>query len=559
MKKFFKILSVIFLLLFTACGSVTYNEVRRALEANLKKRYGKEFHIGFGGRRGFTVGNREETWYEFQIKPAAFSDEYYSFTGNVDIKKGIFGEKIDFVGDLYREILLNVSANEFYLPKLKEIFGENVLPIFYVDSGYIDEFPEFEKEMKDNLGKGRHIYVDGKIIVFGRVENDSDRKKYQEKIYEFIEYVKSQGFLEWTDLSIYIVDERILADNALSYINTLDKIRDVNEDFKILDEPFKNTSKERMKEKIESFPKKEIFDTLNRYHGYLLSANVSGEMALENNLFLNHNNKEEEFRVYGKPTYAESIGEYSKRYVENRYSSPEDIIFSDSISDEEIVDKENKKMNRRYYLDKELVWEEEYIINETAIDLSIRGRWELKYEKYYKDGKLYVFYDYLNKFKHTYDKDGKIIKTEIIKPSGTFYFENDRLVKGKYGSFETYFLDDGRLKVDNKYYSRYNNKKFYAKDIFLPLENGKEYIDKSHLCMLLDGEYTEYFGNTEKIFKKCFYKDGILDGEYLEYDLSGNITKKCFYKDGLLDGECVEYSSGKEKKRTVYENGVKIK
>ena len=63
--------------------------------------------------------------------------------------------------------MLNESANEFYLPKLKELFGENVLPIFNTDVGRLAIKPDFYttlKESKENRIlelKGESVYLDG--------------------------------------------------------------------------------------------------------------------------------------------------------------------------------------------------------------------------------------------------------------------------------------------------------------------------------------------------------------------------------------------------------------
>ena len=48
---------------------------------------------------------------------------------------------------------MNESANKFYLPKLKELFGENVLPVLDIKAEYIEE--EYVTEMKEKEVKAR--------------------------------------------------------------------------------------------------------------------------------------------------------------------------------------------------------------------------------------------------------------------------------------------------------------------------------------------------------------------------------------------------------------------
>ena len=56
------------------------------------------------------------------------NDSYYWGKGFVREKKG---QRYLWIGPL-----LNESTNEFYLPKLKELFGNNVLPIFNLGPAY---------------------------------------------------------------------------------------------------------------------------------------------------------------------------------------------------------------------------------------------------------------------------------------------------------------------------------------------------------------------------------------------------------------------------------------
>ena len=262
---------VIYIVLLILAYFLLRQDPVKILEKHLKKRNHKDFVIYYGGGRN----DGRSSWFEAEIYPKELVgtlkeyDEYYWAKGFVENGKG---------GDTYGGVLLNESANEFYLPKLKELFGENVLPIFEVDGYY--EKTDFQEEMARRREfykedpDGRFFKTNGRIYIFDRVENDKDREKYRNKIYEFINYMKETKTFEYVNLGIYIIDERILADGALEYIKSLKEIKDVNKDFKPLNEKFKNTSKESIQEKINSFPKKDIYKILNEYHGYLLSADI---------------------------------------------------------------------------------------------------------------------------------------------------------------------------------------------------------------------------------------------------------------------------------------------
>nr|WP_293991235.1 hypothetical protein [uncultured Fusobacterium sp.] len=175
----------------------------KELDKYLKKQYGEEFVIGHMGRRKL---NGKE-WYEAGVVyPKRYvgtvreNDTYYWGRGFVDI----LGGSLD-PGDSYGGVLLNESANEFYLPKLKELFGENVLPIFNIKGGY--DYTDFQKELKV-----RDKVVSGGIYIFGRVENDEDREWYRKQIYEFVQFMKQTGTFEYVDLDISIIEENIMSD-----------------------------------------------------------------------------------------------------------------------------------------------------------------------------------------------------------------------------------------------------------------------------------------------------------------------------------------------------------
>ena len=222
MKKFLRSFLIIAILLFTGCGRVTEQQARQTLSLYLQERYGEEFDIGFGGRRGYTVGDRKVSWYEYEITPQSYKgtnklyDKYYDCIGTVILEKNFIGERIKTSADTYGSVLLKEQANEFYGKKLKELFGENVLPILEITGSYSVKNKSFlenveltKKREKEN--NGTSLYIEGGIYIFGRVENDEDREKYREEIYKFLSFMKETGTFEYVDLGILVLDERVLS------------------------------------------------------------------------------------------------------------------------------------------------------------------------------------------------------------------------------------------------------------------------------------------------------------------------------------------------------------
>ena len=153
----------------------------KELDNYLKNKYGEEFVINYMGLRSVN----DKKWYEAGIVfPKSYigtpkeNDTYYWGKGFVNV----IGLKLE-PGDSYGKVLLNESANNFYLPKLKELFGENVLPVLDIKGGY--DYTDFQKELQV-----RNKLISGGIYIFGRVENDEDREKYREEIYKFLSFMK---------------------------------------------------------------------------------------------------------------------------------------------------------------------------------------------------------------------------------------------------------------------------------------------------------------------------------------------------------------------------------
>lgn len=296
-KRLIKIIrNVIFIIIFGLIYhfyATSPSKAYKELDKYLKNKYGEEFVIGYMGRR--KVNRRE--WYEAGVVyPKSYigtvkeNDTYYWGRGFAEIK----GIGLD-VGDNYGGVLLNESANEFYGKKLKELFGENVLPVLNIRGEY--KYTDF---LKEYLRVEKTI--SGGIYIFGRVENDEDREWYRKQIYEFVQFMKQTGTFEYVDLGIIIWDERVLSEEFRTNDDLRREILVARNTIKD-DKEFVKERKRLMKQTDESMKKltkEEKEQVLNNY----IKSDIYGESNNVDRIF----------------TYNELLGTkiYSPKYIESQ-------------------------------------------------------------------------------------------------------------------------------------------------------------------------------------------------------------------------------------------------
>lgn len=309
MKKILKVFLLSLCLVISACGKeVSVEQARQALSKHLIERYGEEFEIGYMGRRS----DGKDTWYQAEIYPSKFNgtpkqyDKYYKQSGTVNIKKNLFGEEIEYVGDTYRIVLINESANNFYLPKLKELFGENILPIFDIFHYEIEPIPDLKKTIDMAKEKGEAPIIKGGIYIFGRVESDEDREWYREQIFKFLTFMKETGTFEYVDLSIMVVDDRELISNPRKLLENLPNNLSDNEWrkqrrqlMKAGNEEFRNMTQKEITAKINSINKGEY---LKGTYSVLLYTKIYSPKYIESQGWNNSNRSDlyEEIKDYNK-------------------------------------------------------------------------------------------------------------------------------------------------------------------------------------------------------------------------------------------------------------------
>ena len=283
MKKEMKYFLVALTLLFISCGQkATTYEAKEVLSKHLIERYGEEFEIGYMGRRS----DGKEVWYEAEIYPSKYvgtpkeRDKYYRESGTVNIKKGIFGEKLGKAGDTYGIVKVNESAEEFYGKKLKELFGNNVLQVYDIWFNRILEDYSFENIIKVSDEERTALIIKGGIYIFGRVENDEEREWYRKQIYEFIQFMKETGTFEYVALWIVVADERVLSNEFIANNKDKEKLVEMyskkDKEFreqraKIMKKYTKSyyeTSEENIKKRVNGILKSQLYDTNGNAIGF---------------------------------------------------------------------------------------------------------------------------------------------------------------------------------------------------------------------------------------------------------------------------------------------------
>jgi len=226
MKKQTKLFFLLIIVLsFASCfEKATESEARIILEKHLEQRYGEPFYVGRMGRRS---SRNDREWFEANILPLRHMntpkerDRYYWSTGTARIVKKWYGEGLS-PGDIYMAVRLNEDANDYFRPKLKEIFGDMVLPVLDINVHIVKgngnfletvEFASREGTTREQKGQGEGAGFDitGGIYIWGRIDDLEEKEVYREKIFEFIQYMISEKMFTHVNLAFYILDERSLA------------------------------------------------------------------------------------------------------------------------------------------------------------------------------------------------------------------------------------------------------------------------------------------------------------------------------------------------------------
>lgn len=291
---------IIFLGLFLMTGCLKSEAEKNRGRVNkilthMEKKYGEKFYMSspFGGR-----GQNDAL--RIMVKPERYRgtakeyDDYY--------EDYAFIKTDGKIGDAFGTIYLKEGAEEYFKPKLKELFGENVLIAIVPEGRYV--FVDFKEEMerRSNVYNsnpiGNYSPLSGGIYIFGRVENESDREYYRKRIYEFIQYLKAENMFDYAYIGIAIVDERFLAKDFSKeeflelYSQDTSKTKEEyrkkrKELIKKYNDSYEKTSEEYKQQKLANIRKSDLFGErpigIDKYTGRnrLLSSGVYGDKYIK--------------------------------------------------------------------------------------------------------------------------------------------------------------------------------------------------------------------------------------------------------------------------------------
>ena len=230
----------------------------------------------------------------------------------------------------YLNLILQEQANNFYLSKLKELFGEDVLPVFILEGKCMEnnlhkELARRKETYVKNPSKGFNLgdydpvrnydgeqgydLLIGNIYIFAEEKDITEKEIYREKIYKFIDYMRKTGAFEHTVVNIKIMDKKFFdkktfdeiwkkeADeeikrlkNLFEFLNSIPQTPSFKTEMRIIQKEDDNLSEKReelenQEKTVDSTPKdmKDILEKgylsifeelLNKYGKVLLSSRI---------------------------------------------------------------------------------------------------------------------------------------------------------------------------------------------------------------------------------------------------------------------------------------------
>lgn len=564
MKKI--IFGIISLLVFLFILGNIHFEPEKELLKHLKKRYNKEFVILSSKAIPSREGDLE---YDAKIIPIEYLDTYKS-VDNYYISEAFI--RVKKVKDRYINFLVGESAKEFYSPKLKELFGENIFSVFRIEgdcekNNIQEELARrkkiYEKKLEE-LPREKYPFANYdfdpfrlNIYIFGNKEDIKNKEVYREKIYKFIEYLKETEAFHYTIISIKLIDREIFTEEKFEYMKKKeDEIAKQKEKEraeyieKYIERMSKwsffnpyinveieenNSTEEENKDKTVENPLKDMRDVinrgliaptellLNRYGEVLLSTYIVSPKKVDNSnrigkiLYVNHYERKEDICFNGEEqNYPNGT---IKEWEQNTYYITET--------------KNNKKngVSTQYDDFGKVLWVGEYKNNK------LDGPFKKYEERWIKEG-MYKNNLIEGEVKSIYKIDGTTTK-EIYRNG---LLEGEKIYYNPDGSIDTiYEYKKGKLNGTSKSFRK----------------NGKLYEVIEWKDDEKNGKYIKYDseGRIEKLIE---YKNGMVDGVYKEF-YKGQILLDEKYKNNQEYGLTkIYYQNGNIKKEIMYDEGYKL-
>jgi len=308
--------------------------VREKIQKHLYEDYGEEFVVTNIGTR--TANG--ETDYVARIYPKSIigtkreNDPYYYSKAGLDKKPlGRLGE----VGDGYATVKMNIEAENYLMPKIKDVFGKRVLvkPKIkykkrnkhgYMTTRVAHNFKEKIKLANNDPENNRlelHIY----LYIFDRIDSKQEKEKRRKDIFEFVQYLKEEGLFRYLEMGVYFIDERVLAPSYEEYI---DKMRDQKwiekeisgESIELPPKDFRKKMSQALQSEIDTMSENQLIENMKKIK--------KCELTYED---LRRKNNQCASIIYSKKRLKEHYGSTEDDRLMRDYKDLNDIVITNNL------------------------------------------------------------------------------------------------------------------------------------------------------------------------------------------------------------------------------------
>lgn len=317
MKNFIKILILICLVIgTTACGKPKVEDIKAKIEAELLKEYGEPFvveNIGLRDANG-------EKFYQATIYPKSIigtpkeNDEYYYSTASVDVARL---DKPNSVGNSYGTIKMNDEAEEYLLPKAREIFGDRIrlkVDIEYLEKEgkyYTTYFEAGFKNKKELVAKDPpkyRMYLTLYLYVFDKMDSEKEKEARRKQLFEFLQYLRANKLDKYLEIFMVLTDDIILApsfeEKKYDLENDLEKRKEIEKS---------------LREEIESIDVNTVYKNINLIKKSDLQLNNDSDIyAFCKSRFLILTMEMLKIDEYGRYDEAKETNTVDKHYYKNK-------------------------------------------------------------------------------------------------------------------------------------------------------------------------------------------------------------------------------------------------
>ncbi len=262
---FLLILFLLCLLSLTACFKPSEEKIKAKMEEHLLTKYGEPFvvqNIGIRNANG-------QKFYTARIYPKSIVgtpkefDNYYYATVNIDI---LANGKLRKTGDTYGEVNTKEEAENYLLPKAKELFGERIR---------LKTEPELEeKDDKDGLWYGyitpNFRYARNKVIenpekyrlkmslyiyIFDKIDNEEEKEERRKQLFEFLQYLRVEGLDRYLAIDCNFMDDIVLAPSFEENRYLLESDTNKGEKLELI---------EKLREEVKKLDKKSFLSNMEK-------------------------------------------------------------------------------------------------------------------------------------------------------------------------------------------------------------------------------------------------------------------------------------------------------